>query len=344
MGAGELDSPSRCPKVFSGKYVQKQAPLLWKLFILLVLGVSGICVCFLGVDQSISKRKSENLSCPENKTNHVHCQQLHARSFPVHYPQPISYSRKECSCTPVHNFVILTMQRSGSGWFETLLNNHPNISSHGEIFANEIRRESFTSIKKVLDVVYNLDWNSSASKNDCTAAVGFKWMLNQGAMEYNKQALAYFEEKGVSVIFLLRRNILRRYVSILANVFDKEAKLLNGTHQSHVHSKVEAEILAQYKPLVNVTFLIAYLQRIQQIMDDAIYFFNSTRHTVIYYEDISKPEKITGILDFLGLQPRELRSQHVKIHTKPLSDHIQNWKEVYKLLKGTHLERLLRDS
>ena len=58
-------------------------------------------------------------------------------------------------------------------------------------------------------------------------------------MEYNKQALAYFEEKGVSVIFLLRRNILRRYVSILANVFDKEAKLLNGTHQSHVHSRVE---------------------------------------------------------------------------------------------------------
>jgi len=27
--------------------------------------------------------------------------------------------------------------------------------------------------------VYNLDWNSSASKNECTAAVGFKWMLNQ---------------------------------------------------------------------------------------------------------------------------------------------------------------------
>ncbi|KAH9318273.1 hypothetical protein KI387_020042, partial [Taxus chinensis] len=290
MGAGELDSPSRCSKVFSGKYVQKQASLIWKFFTLLLLGVGGICVCFLGVDQSISLKKSEQTSSLENKTNHIQCQQPQGRSFPVHYPQPVSYDRKECSCTSVHNFVILSMQRSGSGWFETLLNNHPNISSHGEIFANEGRRQNFSSIKKILDAVYDLDWNSSASKNNCNAAVGFKWMLNQGAMEYNMQALAYFKERGVSIIFLFRHNILRRYVSILANVFDKEAKLLNGTHQSHVHSKVEAEILAQYKPLVNVTFLLAYLQRIQQIMDDAISFYKSTRHMLIYYEDINKTE------------------------------------------------------
>ena len=61
----------------------------------------------------------------------------------------------------------------------------------------------------------------------------------QGAMEYNKQDLSYFEEKGLSVIFLLKHNILRRHMSILANLFDKEVKLLNGTHQSHVHFEVE---------------------------------------------------------------------------------------------------------
>ena len=71
------------------------------------------------------------------------------------------------------------MKISRSGWFETLLNNHPNVGSHGEIFANETRRESFPSIKQILDTIYNLEWTSSASKNDCTTAVGFKWMLNQ---------------------------------------------------------------------------------------------------------------------------------------------------------------------
>jgi hypothetical protein len=71
------------------------------------------------------------------------------------------------------------MQRSGSGWFETLLNDHPNISSHGEIFSVKPRRDNFTMIKETLDNVYNLEWKSSSAKNACTSAVGHKWMLNQ---------------------------------------------------------------------------------------------------------------------------------------------------------------------
>lgn len=87
--------------------------------------------------------------------------------------------RKECRCTPVRYFAILTMQRSGSGWFETLLNSHINASSHGEIFSHVERRSNASTITKTMDKVYNLDWFNSAAKNECTAAVGFKWMLNQ---------------------------------------------------------------------------------------------------------------------------------------------------------------------
>lgn len=76
-------------------------------------------------------------------------------------------------------FAILSNQRSGSGWFETLLNSHINVSSNGEIFSVKERRENASSILQTLDRVYNLDWFSSASKNDCSAATGLKWMLNQ---------------------------------------------------------------------------------------------------------------------------------------------------------------------
>jgi hypothetical protein len=79
----------------------------------------------------------------------------------------------------VRYFAILSMQRSGSGWFETLLNNHTNISSNGEIFSVKVRRSNVSTITETLDKIYNLDWSSSASKNECTAAVGLKWMLNQ---------------------------------------------------------------------------------------------------------------------------------------------------------------------
>lgn len=87
--------------------------------------------------------------------------------------------RGECACTPVRFFVIISMQRSGSGWFETLLNSHPNVSSNGEIFSIRERREDISSILRTLDKLYNLDWHTSAAKNECTAAFGLKWMLNQ---------------------------------------------------------------------------------------------------------------------------------------------------------------------
>lgn len=88
-------------------------------------------------------------------------------------------SRAECEGNPVRYFAILSMQRSGSGWFESLLNSHINVSSNGEIFSVRSRRENFSTIVQNLDKVYNLDWLSSAAKNQCSAAVGFKWMLNQ---------------------------------------------------------------------------------------------------------------------------------------------------------------------
>lgn len=58
-------------------------------------------------------------------------------------------------------------------------------------------------------------------------------------MEYNREVAEYFEKKGVSVILLLRRNVLKRLISILANAYDRREKPLNGTHKSHVHSKEE---------------------------------------------------------------------------------------------------------
>lgn len=61
----------------------------------------------------------------------------------------------------------------------------------------------------------------------------------QGLMEHPKEIVDYFNCRGVSVIFLFRRNLLRRMVSTLANSYDRYAKLLNGTHKSHVHSTEE---------------------------------------------------------------------------------------------------------
>lgn len=144
-------------------------------------------------------------------------------------------------------------------------------------------------------------------------------MFTQGLVQHHEEILDYFTKKGVSVIFLFRRNLLRRMISILANTYDRDFKLLNGTHKSHVHSPLEvylsiflcfylhkttfsnfcrwiiigihgnmlqAEILASYKPHVNATTLIPELKKVQQMAVKALGYFNSTRHILLYYEDV----------------------------------------------------------
>jgi hypothetical protein len=61
-------------------------------------------------------------------------------------------------------------------------------------------------------------------------------------MKHPQEIVQYFNRRGVSIIFLLRRNLLQRYVSILANAHDSAMKQLNGTHKSHVHTREEVPL------------------------------------------------------------------------------------------------------
>lgn len=69
-------------------------------------------------------------------------------------------------------------------------------------------------------------------------------------MEHHKEIAEYFNHRRVSIIFLFRRNLLRRMVSMLANSYDRYAKLLNGTHKAHVHSA--EEVSPSIFPLISV--------------------------------------------------------------------------------------------
>ncbi|KAL2456517.1 Uncharacterized protein Adt_46762 [Abeliophyllum distichum] len=266
----------------------KKSPLVLRMFVLFFAMVCGVYICSVCMRQVRSRSNGRVLSV---KVVERPCEapiiQPSEKSY-VHFPKPNTFARAECECNPVRYFAILSTQRSGSGWFETMLNSHINISSNGEIFSNKVRRSNASTIVATLDKIYNLDWLTSASKNECTAAVGLKWMLNQGLMQHHVEVVEYFKSKGVSAIFLFRRNLLRRMISILANSYDQNAKPLNGTHKSHVHSPQEAEILARYKPAINTTLLIPNLRQVEEMVTKSLEYFKSTRHIILYYEDIIK--------------------------------------------------------
>ncbi|KAK8607571.1 hypothetical protein V6N13_053302 [Hibiscus sabdariffa] len=339
----------------------KKSPLFLRTIVLLFAMVCGVYICTICIKQisSVTKMNIQVIGSPSPDTN-IGTQQ--EPQIPIlHYPKPQTFSRGECTQNPVRFFVILSMQRSGSGWFETLLNSHINVSSNGEIFSAIERRKNISTIIQTLEKVYNLDFFTSASKNECSAAVGFKWMLNQGLIEHHEEIVEYFKHRGISAIFLFRRNLLRRMVSVLANSYDRYAKLLNGTHKSHVHSQQEATTLSSYKPVINSTSLITDLREVGSAAVKALEYFNSTRHIVLYYEDLVTnctsslthvstfcrcssclPQKLKDVQEFLGIPRMKLTSRQVKIHKGPLSDIVENWNDVNKTLSGTEYESFLR--
>lgn len=55
---------------------------------------------------------------------------------------------------------------------------------------------------------------------------------------------------------------------------------------SHYIGYLQAQILAQYKPKINTTDLVDSLKQVEGTARHALEMFKSTRHIVLYYEDI----------------------------------------------------------
>ncbi|KAF7143962.1 hypothetical protein RHSIM_Rhsim05G0081800 [Rhododendron simsii] len=287
----------------------KKSPSVLRMIVLTLAMVCGIYICSICMKQ-ISTRT--NVGFTDVEVIKKPCEEPNLESWEkryVHYPNPITFRRAECACNPVRYFAILSTQRSGSGWFETLLNSHPNISSNGEIFSVKVRRSNISTIVETLDNVYNLDLLTSASKNECTAAVGLKWMLNQlWPCGY------YFKSQDSRPLVVL----------------------------SCVTRPSAAAILARYKPTINAKLLIPNLREVEEMVTKSLEYFNSTRHIILYYEDIIKNHtKLTEVQDFLKVPRIDLNSRQVKIHKGSLSRQVENWADIKKTLKGTSYESFL---
>ncbi|KAL0314818.1 UNVERIFIED_CONTAM: hypothetical protein Sangu_2326200 [Sesamum angustifolium] len=249
----------RLQDVFLAK-ASKRSPLILRMVVLISAVVCGLYIFSICINQTDYKfRQAKPLKIQViDRRNRSNCRNTGIQEPDLHYvhfPEPESFSRQECACNPVRLFAIVSMQRSGSGWFETLLNSHMNLSSNGEIFGPSERRNNVSMIYKTLDKVYNLDWFSSASKNECSAAVGFKWMINQ------------------------------------------------------------AEVLAGYKPTLNITTLVSNIRAAEGTAARALECFKTTRHIVLYYEDIvTNHTKLVEVQEFLKLPAQNLTSGQVKIH------------------------------
>ena len=62
-----------------------------------------------------------------------------------------------------------------------------------------------------------------------------------------------------------------------------------------VYNVTQADVLARYKPTLNLTLLVPTLKQADKWTVDALKHFKSTRHIVLYYEDLVHNRTVSSL-------------------------------------------------
>jgi LPS sulfotransferase NodH len=247
-------------------------------------------------------------------------------------------------------FVLITTQRSGSTWIVEMLNSHSCVTMYSELFllANkekptwagnkniflwnayrkQIKKNNRTSflpldLFRYLDQVY-----SPASQVD---AKGFKLMYNQ--LIKTPLILVYLLVKRVSIIHLIRENVLDVLLSEKATIVRGMAHSKDGSHE-----KIEIHLEAN-------SLITALNWKMRKILVSRFFLANlGLPYKEIVYEDmLSGKYGFEHILDFIGIDKNsdKLKATLQKLNKSKYEDLIYNYDEVYDILKNSKFHYLL---
>jgi len=236
-------------------------------------------------------------------------------------------------------FVILAAPRTGSNLLCTLLNSHPEVLCHHELFnpngifyALEYRdgsldlgsmeardREPFAFLQRV--------WEHPQG----ASCVGFK--MTRGQDVAVMQSL--IEDSAVSKILLYRRNRLKTFIS---------EEIARQTDRWEVYTRSE---LAPVTPRLHVD-----IEAFRAHCDLNEGFYQDIRNALgsggqrwvetAYEEILTAPEHVR-LLGFLGVEATgvKLTQSSIKQGGKDLRTHIENYQELERAFQGSeHLEEL----
>ncbi len=251
-------------------------------------------------------------------------------------------------------FMIITQPRSGSTWFMSCLNSHPQIYcpkiptvfskynlspfkgfKPGFLQVDNPKSPYYAyrsaSLKRQLahrfrrkKLVYSFLCDLYADRRDAKA-VGYK--INYSQMRKYPVTVSWIKENNVRIIQLVRYNLLKRLVS---------HKIANARHL--LHSK---QSVAPIKVTIDPKILIDDFQRRdkrfekyrKRFMDD----LGVPYHEVTYESLLSEHNaEMKKTLQFLGVdQDFSLSSEYVKVNPDSLEQLIDNFDDIKKALADT---------
>lgn len=233
-------------------------------------------------------------------------------------------------------FVVLAAPRTGSNWLCTLLDSHPAILCHHEIFNPEgvhaalsIRDRDLgfgTVAERDRDPLTVLDrvWQLSLGHT----AVGFKLNRGQDAAVL-REVLA---DAAVRKLIIRRANRVRTYVS-------ERLAEITGAWESYGEAKTRTSYPSVWVDPAQLRGHVALNRRYYDEIEHALAASHQDACHVLY-EELNKPQVRRQILDFLGVSPEiALRSGTHKQNDAPLDVLIENFDALRQALRGSDLDR-----
>lgn len=149
-------------------------------------------------------------------------------------------------------------------------------------------------------------------------------------------------ENRVKVVHLVRRNVLKLYISELLN--NRKKELNRKSHMNHVPPVVKVELPVGEDLMREIRFREADIASFRKVIRDQVTYME------VHYEDLvlcdsSQPghfnrNELNRIYDFLGLseRPMDLQTKMKKINPARLSDLVINLSEVKDTLRSQELK------
>ncbi len=217
-------------------------------------------------------------------------------------------------------FVIISQGRSGSTYLNDLLNDHPRLSSYGEFLLLE-------DFKGIISYFYTfLQRKASPSKFSKTNfyesdVIGFKLLYYQ--LDKNPDLLNFFKKRRVSVLHLIRKNFIRRHLSLVI------------AFNNNKFFTFKEENLK--KVVVNCKKILSEMDSYSTEIKILSKRLRGQKRIIIYYEDLckNKNKELGKIQKFLGVSVEKLSSNLIKQNPFLIKEMVENYDELEKTLRGT---------
>ena len=231
-------------------------------------------------------------------------------------PTPL---KRRLSALPIRRpptaFVVVGRSRTGSRWLVDLLDSHPRLRCHGELFADAPEAE--------IDALY-ARWRARAAP--WIRAVGCKVFHHHPGAGQESRLWALLErDTAVRVLHLRRRDVLASVVSLkvageTGTWMRREGEPATGHRVRLSPEEVERGLRTErhWAGLCDARF---------------------ARHPLlaVTYEELVADTRATlgRIHRFLGVRPAPARSRFVRQATAPPSEYLSNWPELRDHFSGT---------